>query len=67
MHDPRTLRKLARRCRERAEASTDPELTEQFRRWAVELADAADVAEWNENDPGDREPARKVFEDNENC
>ncbi len=62
MHDPKKLRKLARKCRESAQSSTDPEAIEQLRCWAVELADAADLAEWNAVDPGDPEIIRMLFE-----
>jgi hypothetical protein len=62
MHDPKTLRELARKCRERAQSSANPASAEQLRRWAVELADAADHAEWNVNDPGAPGIARLLFE-----
>lgn len=52
MHDPTKLRELAHKCRERAQSSANPASAEQLQRWAVELADAADRAEWNVNDPG---------------
>jgi len=39
-----------------------PRSAEQLRRWAVELADAADHAEWNVNDPGAPGIARLLFE-----
>jgi hypothetical protein len=29
--------------------------------WAVELVDAADVAEWNANDPGNRDVTRTLL------
>jgi hypothetical protein len=45
MHDPHELRNLSRECRERAKSSIEPEVIEQLRRWAVELADAADEIE----------------------
>jgi hypothetical protein len=61
MYDPNTLRELARRCRERAKSSTDPVTIEQLRCWAAELADAADAVEWNANDPGDPDTARRLF------
>lgn len=44
MHDPAELRSLARKCRERAQ-STMNRAVEQLRRWASELADAADAIE----------------------
>lgn len=61
MRDPAKLRRLARKCRERAHSSTDDAAIEQLHRWAVELADAADVAEWNEHDPGDTDMARALL------
>ncbi len=52
MHrDPHELRVLARRCRERAKSSINLAATEQLRRWAVELADAADEIERNAGEP----------------
>lgn len=62
MHDPTKLRELARKSRERAQSSTNPAAAQQLRRWAVELADAADELEWNAHDPGDPEIARLLFE-----
>ena len=62
MHDPTKLRKLARRCRERAQSLADPDTIDLLRCWAVELADAADIAEWNAVDPGDPEITRILFE-----
>jgi hypothetical protein len=62
MHDPERLRELAGKCRERAKSTEDPETIELLRRWAVELADEADKAEWNANDPGDPEIVRTLFE-----
>jgi hypothetical protein len=64
MHDPTKLRELARRCRERAQSSANPAAAEQLRRWAVELADAADPAEWNAHDPGAPDITRLLFEVN---
>jgi hypothetical protein len=62
MHAPDKLRDLARKSLERANLATDPAAVEQLRRWAIELADAADAAEWNVNDPGDPDIARMLFE-----
>jgi hypothetical protein len=62
MHDPERLRDLARKCREHAKSTVDPEAIEQLRRWAVELADEADKAEWNANHPGDPDIVRTLFE-----
>jgi hypothetical protein len=46
MHDPRSLREQARRCRALAKTAVEPEVIEQLRVWAVELAEEADKAEW---------------------
>jgi hypothetical protein len=62
MHDRTRLRELARRCRKSAGSSTDPATVEQLRRWALELAEAADRAEWGAFDPGDPEITRTLFE-----
>lgn len=45
MHDPKELRDLARKCRQRANSTFNPTVTEQLRCWAAELADAADAIE----------------------
>ena len=52
MHDPREFRDLARKCRERAKCSMEPDVIEQLRRWATELADAADEIERGVPEPG---------------
>lgn len=39
-----------------------PATVEQLRRWALELAEAADRAEWGAFDPGDPEITRTLFE-----
>ena len=46
MHDPSSLREQARRCRALAKTAVEPEVIEQFRVWAVELAEEADQVEW---------------------
>ena len=46
MHDPRSLREQARRCRALAKTAAEPEVIEQLRVWAVELAEEADQVEW---------------------
>ena len=46
MHDPSHLREQARRCRALSKTAIEPEVIEQLRVWAVELADEADQAEW---------------------
>ena len=46
MHDPNSLREQARRCRALSKTAVEPEVIEQLRVWAVELAEEADQAEW---------------------
>jgi hypothetical protein len=46
MHDPNFLREHARRCRALSKTAVEPEVIEQLRVWAVELAEEADQAEW---------------------
>ena len=46
MHDPNSLREQARKCRVLSRAAIEPEVSEQLRIWAVELAEEADHAEW---------------------
>ena len=46
MHDPSSLREQARRCRALAKTAVEPEVIEQLRVWAVELAEEADQVEW---------------------
>jgi hypothetical protein len=46
MHDPSSLREQARRCRALAKTAAEPEVIEQLRVWAVELAEDADQLEW---------------------
>jgi hypothetical protein len=46
MNDPNSLREQARRCRALSKTAVKPEVIEQLRVWAVELADEANVAEW---------------------
>jgi hypothetical protein len=45
MRDPEFLRKQAQRCRALLKIAVEPEAIEQFRVWAVELADEADEVE----------------------
>jgi hypothetical protein len=45
---PDHFRKLARRCRGLSKIAVEPELIEQMRLWAVDLADEADRAERRE-------------------
>ena len=47
MHDPISLRERARRCRALAKTAVEPEVIEQLRVWAVELAEEADQTEWH--------------------
>ena len=46
MHDPNFLREQARKCRALSKTAIEPEVIEQLRVWAVELAQEADQAEW---------------------
>jgi hypothetical protein len=45
---PAYLRKLARRCLGLSKTAVEPEVVEQMRVWAVDLADEADRAERRE-------------------
>ena len=45
MHDPNSLREQARKCRGLSKTAVEPEVIEQLRVWAVELAEEADQAE----------------------
>jgi hypothetical protein len=47
MQDPSALREQARRCRALSKAAVEPEVIEQLRVWAVELAEEAEQAEWS--------------------
>jgi hypothetical protein len=53
MRDPQKLRNLARRCLELAKSSVEPEVIEQLRCWAIELADAADEVERGAREPSE--------------
>ena len=44
-HDPNFLREQARRCRLLSKTAVEPEVIEQFRVWAVDLAEEADQAD----------------------
>jgi hypothetical protein len=46
MHDPNSLREQSRRCRALSKSAVEPEVIEQLRVWAVELAEEADQADW---------------------
>ena len=46
MHDPKSLREQSRRCRALSKSAVEPEVIEQLRVWAVELAEEADQADW---------------------
>jgi hypothetical protein len=48
MHDAQSLREQAKRCRTLSKVVTEPEVIEQLRVWAVELAEEAEQAEWRE-------------------
>jgi hypothetical protein len=45
MRDPHYLRDQARRCLALSKTSIEPEVIEQFRVWALDLADEADEVE----------------------
>ena len=45
MRDPDYLRERARRCRTLLRKAVDPDVIDQLRVWAVDLADQADEAE----------------------
>jgi hypothetical protein len=45
MRDPHYLREQARRCRALSKTAIEPEVSEQFRLWALGLADEADEVE----------------------
>jgi hypothetical protein len=45
MHDPNSLREQARRCRALSKTAVEPEIIEQLRVWAVELAQEAEQAD----------------------
>ena len=46
MHDAQSLREQAKRCRTLSKSITEPEVIDQLRVWAVELAEEADQVEW---------------------
>ena len=46
MNDPNSLREQARRCRDLSKTTLEPEVIEQLRVWAVELAEEAEQTEW---------------------
>ena len=46
MNDPTSLREQAKRCRTLSKITTELEVIEQLRVWAVELAEEADQVEW---------------------
>jgi hypothetical protein len=45
MRDPQEARDLARECRERVKTAIEPDVIDQLRLWAVELAEEADDIE----------------------
>lgn len=45
MRDPHYLRHQARRCVALSKTAIEPEIIEQFRVWALDLADEADEVE----------------------
>ena len=48
MHDPSSLREQARRCRVLSKTAVEPEVIEQLRVWAVELAEEAEQMDWRQ-------------------
>jgi len=56
MRDPQEARDLARECRERAKTATEPDVIDQLRLWAVELADQADDIERRSEGAPSEEP-----------
>ena len=51
MHDASVLREQACRCRALSKTAVEPEVIEQLRVWAVELAEEADQTEWGVAEP----------------
>jgi hypothetical protein len=47
MKDPHLLREQAKRCRNLSNTAIEPDIVEQLRLWAVELADEAEQTEWS--------------------
>ena len=47
MRNPISLREQARKCRTLAKTAVEPEVIEQLRVWAVELAEEAEQTEWS--------------------
>ena len=45
MRDPQEARDLARECRDRVKTAIEPDVIDQLRLWAVELAEEADDIE----------------------
>ena len=45
MHDPKFLRDQARRCRTLMKSTVEPDVIDQLRVWAIELAEEADEVE----------------------
>ena len=46
MQNPNLLREQAKRCRILSKTAVEPEVIDQLRVWAAELAEEADQAEW---------------------
>jgi hypothetical protein len=57
MRDAREARDLARECRERAMIAIEPDVIDQLRLWAVELADQADDIERSAESRSEEETA----------
>lgn len=47
MKNPNLLREQAKRCRHLSKTAIEPEVIEQLRVWAVELAEEAEQTEWS--------------------
>ena len=47
MRDPNLLREQAKRCRNLSKTAIEPEVIEQLRVWAVELAEEAEQIDWS--------------------
>jgi hypothetical protein len=48
MNHPKSLREQARKCRALSKTAVEPEVIEQLRVWAVELAEEAEQVDWRE-------------------
>ena len=48
MNHPKSLREQARKCRALSKTAVEPEVIEQLRVWAVELAEEAEQMDWRD-------------------